>query len=448
MRRRLNMFKQKIKYKRAVFLWMIFLFSTSIQAQQKLSLDDALKMALQNNFSIQIAKNDAEITKINNYAGAAGMLPNVVGTALQDNQTANTNQKYLNGTENNKTAATTNQFNANAELGWTIFDGLKMFATKNRLNELQQIGELRMRSQIEQIFTRIIKAYFDVVLAKRQLKIVTDQKNISESRLQLAKDKLAAGKASKTESLKAQVDLNTDRSLMMRQENIFRNSKSSLNQLLARNYDVDFDVIDTITLREDFVLGDIESKIVSQNAGVLIAKKNQYVSVLAIREINAERAPTIQLKSGYNYSNQVSQAGFLQSSSSNGFHYGAGLNINLFNGFSVNRRLQNAKLTQRTSELVFNDSLLRIQTQVQQAFNTYMVNLKLVGVEKENVNVAQENFDIADEQYKVGVITSIELRDAQQNLLISENRLLTSYYDAKISETELLRLSGELLKLK
>ncbi len=417
-------------------------------AQDTLSLDAALRIALQNNFAIQIARNEAEVSKINNYAGAAGMMPFINGTALQDNQTANINQQFLNGTENARNGATSSQLNANVELGWNIFDGFKMFATKSKLNELQQIGELRMRAQIEQIFMRITKAYLDVLLSKRQLQLLLDQRSISESRLQLANDKLSAGKASKTEVLKAQVDLNTDRSLMMRQEIVYKNNKATLNQLLARNYDIEFDVVDTILIKTDFVLNDIETKTLAQNANVLIAKKNQQVSLLTRREIYAERMPTIQLKGGYNYNNQQSQAGFLQSSTSNGMHYGAGLNINLFNGFSVSKRLQNARLSERTSTLIYNDSLLKIKTSVQQTYNTYVSNLALVTVEKENVKVAQENFDIANEQYKVGVITSIDLRNAQQNLLISTNRLLNAYYDAKLSEAELLRLSGELLTLK
>ncbi len=433
---------------RIVIAFVLLSFTIKLQAQDTLSLDAALKIALQNNFAIQIAKNDAEVSRINNYAGAAGMMPFVNGTAVQDNQTANINQQFLNGTENSRNAATSSQLNANVELGWNIFDGLKMFATKNKLEELQQIGELRMRSQIEQIFMRITKAYLDVLLSKRQLQLILDQKSISESRLQLANDKLSAGKASKTEVLKAQVDLNTDRSLMMRQEITYKNNKATLNQLLARNYDIDFDVVDTILIKTDFVLNDVETKTVTQNANMLIAKKNQQVSLLTRREIYAERMPTIQLKGGYNYNNQQSQAGFLQSSTSNGIHYGAGLNINLFNGFSVSKRLQNARLSERTSTLIYNDSLLKIKTTVQQTYNTYVSNLALVTVEKENVKVAQENFDIANEQYKVGVITSIDLRNAQQNLLISTNRLLNAYYDAKLSETELLRLSGELLTLK
>lgn len=414
-------------------------------AQQVLNLSDVLTIALNNNYAIQLAKNEAELSKNNNRIGAAGMLPNVAGTALQDNQVVNTKQQFLNGTENNKDGAKSSQLNANVELGWTIFDGLKMFATKSKLNELQSIGELRMRSQIEQNFTRVIRAYYDVVLAKQQTNVNRSALAISENRVQLAQDKYDAGRASLNEVLKARVDLNTDKSNLMKQEIKYKNSKNQLNQLLARDVNTDFDVPDSIALNTELKLNDLSTKVMAQNADVLAAKRTQHVNELAIQEINAERMPTIQLRSGYNYSKQTSEAGFLQSSQNLGYHYGAALNINLFNGFDVDRRLQNAKITLKSSEFIYKDSLLKLQNNLQQSYNTYMLNNNLVQFEKENVSIVTQNFSITNEQYKVGTITSLELRDAQQNLLLSNNRYLSATYDAKLAEVELMRISGDLM---
>ena len=149
-----------------VFISLIFL---NARAQQILTLNEVLKLALENNFSIQVAKNEAEISKNNNYAGAAGMLPTIAASANQDNVVNNTQQKFLNGTENNRDDAKSYQLNTGVELGWTIFDGLKMFATKNKLNQLQEIGELKMKLQIEQVFSKVTRAYFEIVQHKKVL---------------------------------------------------------------------------------------------------------------------------------------------------------------------------------------------------------------------------------------------------------------------------------------
>lgn len=432
--------------KKTLYISFAFLLTPPLYAQEILTLEDALRAALQNNYSIQVAKNDAEIARNNNSAGAAGMLPFVSATAAQDNQRVNTQQEFLNGTSNNVDGAKNNSLAANVELGWNIFDGFKMFATKNKLEELQKVGELRMRNNIEQTFVRVTKAYYDVMLAKQQLKSTAQTAENSENRLAIADDKYKAGKAARTEYLRAQVDLNTDKAALMRQENTLRNAKTGLNQLLARDLNTTFDVPDSIDSYATYKLDELLGKTTAQNANLQLAKTNERVSLLNIKEIRAERMPLVQLRSGYNFSRQESQAGFLQSAQNSGIHYGAALSINLFNGFDVNRRLKNAQIVLRQNQLIYSDSLIRMQSSIQQAYNNYVLGLTLVDFEKENTKVARENFQIADEQYQVGVITSIELRDAQENLLLSEIRLFTAQYEAKLNETELLRLSGELVK--
>ncbi len=445
------MFNSNLKFMRNVFLFAFLLFANFIHAQQLFSLDDALKIALQNNYSIQVSKNDADIAKINNYAGNAGMMPRVMGSVLQDNQKANTDQEYAKSF--NRPPAKTigseiNQLSASAELGWTIFDGFKMFATKNKLKELQDIGEIRMRFQIEFIFNRVVRAYFDVVLGKQLLNQNKESVKLSQDRLSLAKDRFTAGKAAKNEVLNAQVDLNTDRSALKRQETAIKNSKALLNQIIARDPNTDFDVPEKIIVNTELKLDALRSNAASQNTSVMLAKKNQKVAAFGIKEIQSERMPNLQLYTGYDYANQRSQSGILQYSSSLGYHFGGGVTLNIFNGFSVTKRLQVAQIGFKESDLVLKDTLSRIDLSVQQSYNTYLMDIDLIKFEKENVEVAQQNFDLANDQYKIGVISSIELRQAQQNLILSQSRYLSVQYEAKLAETDLLRLSGGLFVLK
>jgi outer membrane protein TolC len=417
------------------------------QAQKILILNEALKLALENNFSIQVARNEAEISKNNNYAGAAGMLPTLAASANQDNVVNNTQQKFLNGTENNRDVAKSNQLNAGVELGWTIFDGLKMFATKNKLNQLQEIGELKMKLQIEQIFSRVIRAYFEIVQLKKVLNALQQSVTISTERLKLTNDKFTLGKVSKAEVLKAQVDLNTDKSAYMKQLNTLQNAKINLNQLLARSLIIDFEVAENILINKDLKLNELQNKAQLQNTNLLIVKKNNQISSTIINEIKAERLPTLQFKTGYNFNKQSSEAGFLQSSQNNGFHYGAALNFNLFNGFTTDRRITNAILNLKSTDITLKDSLNKLDLAVKQTFNNYSLALQLLALEIENIDLAKNSFELVNEQYKVGVITAIELRDAQQKLLLSETQLSTLQLEAKIAEIELQRLCAEITKM-
>lgn len=416
-------------------------------AQQVLSLDDALRAALENNYSIQIYKNDAAIAANNNRPGAAGMLPVISGTAVQDNQIIDSKQKFLNGTENNRSGAKNNSLNAGVELTWTIFDGMKMFATRNKLEELQKAGESRMKMQIEQTMIRVVRGYYDVMLAQQQLRAAEEQRKNSAVRRDLAKEKYSAGKIAKTELLKAEVDLNTDESNRIRTENQLRSSKIALNLLLARDLETPCLLPDSIPEPAEYKLDELMSKASSENTSLKWAKENQRVNELGLRELSAERMPTIQFRSGYNYSMQQSQAGFLQSAQSNGLHFGAGLSMNLFNGFDLDKRLVNAKLALKSSAFSYKDTLAKLQQNVLIAFNNLTMSKQLSIVEKYNVSIAIQNYEIASEQYQSGVITALELRDAQQNVLNTKLRWFSSAYESRMNEVELLRLTGELGKM-
>lgn len=424
----------------------LLLVQHNVDAQTILNLQEAYEIALQNNFSIRVAQNDVVVTRNNNQIGNAGMLPTVLGTVNQDKQIVNTRQHFLTGTENNRNNAKSTFLNANVELGWTVFNGMKMFVTREKLQELEVIGGLRLRQQIEQIFSRVAKAYYDAVINKQQIKSSKTFIDISEKRLKVAEAKVLAGKSAKSEVLLAKVNLNSDKAALMRLQTLYKNSKLSLNQLMAKEITFDYEVADTILLTDNIKLDDVRNKAFDQNTGVQISKVNQKVNYLQVKEIRSERFPLIQLRSGYNYSQQKSEAGFVQSASNNGYHFGGGLSLNIFNGFDVNRRLNNAQLLYRSSELLYKDSLSKLDMAVTQAYNTYATNIELWHFELTNLDVAQQNFSIAKDQNDQGVISSNDLRIAQVNLLQNINRLLIAAYDARLSEVELQRLSGGLIK--
>ncbi|MCK6610678.1 MAG: TolC family protein [Bacteroidia bacterium] len=409
-----------------------------------LGAEETWIIALENNFSIQIAKNDEQVGRNNNSLGNAGMLPTVNGVLNQDNTVTNTKQTFLNGSSNDRNGAKADQLNAAVELGWTIFDGFKMFATKGRFEQLQQQGELRVRLQMEQVFVRLMKGYFDLVLATRLLKLEEETDQLSTLRLKLAEDRFQAGKASKAELLNARVDRDTDKARLLRQKNQLELLKTQLNQLMGRDLKLDFQVDTVIQFRKELALADLEQHTLSGNTGLRMLKSAEAVNYYQLKEIQAERMPSITVKGGYNYSRSNSEAGFLQRASNLGYHYGAGVNLNIFNGNSVGRRIENARLGIKNAELIYKDSSSKVLQALYQQFRVYKTSIELIELEKNRVETARLNVEIAVEQYKQGVISPLEFRQSQQNLLQAENSLLQSLYEGLMSELELKRISGGL----
>jgi len=429
--------------------WRIFLvclcFNHLVQAQTSLSLKQAYELALANNFSIQIAANDFDITKKNNVIGNAGMLPSVNGVVNQDNQVVDTKQKFLSGAENNRDAAKSNSLQAGVEMNWTLFNGMKMFATKRRLAELEALGKLRLKQQIENTLSKVARTYLDALLAKEQLLIASQLLALGEKRLTVAKAKVAAGKSAKSEVLNVQVNLHADQANVRRLEALYKNNKLALLQLLGLQTTFNFEVSDTWVASDLVSFEAFKESAMQYNIGVQATQLGREIAHTSIRELKGDRYPSVQLKTGYTYNQQVSEAGFLQSSNNRGLHYGFGVNLPIFNGFDLDRKIGIAKINQRSAELYYKDSLLKLEIAIAQAYENVKTNMAFFQIEEANVNLAKENYDLAREQQENGLLSINDLRVAEVNYMQSMQRKLQAAYEAKLSEIELERLSGKLL---
>src|SRR3569832_2360865 len=219
--------------------YLLIFFSQAL-AQEKLSLSDAIALALKNNYSILIAHNEEEIAKNNYSIGNAGMLPAVAATASGTTNNNNILQHYATGLEVNKNGVASTNLNAGIGFNWILFDGLRMFATYNRLGELNERQKLLSKVEIENLVEQIITGYFNIVQQAQLLKATQDNIDVYNERLRITEAKFQIGSSSKLDYLQAKVDLNEQKSIQMKEETALSNAKISLNQLLARAVDTQF----------------------------------------------------------------------------------------------------------------------------------------------------------------------------------------------------------------
>jgi outer membrane protein TolC len=172
--------------------------------------------------------------------------------------------------------------------------------------------------------------------------------------------------------------------------------------------------------------------------------KNQILSDLDIRSIRSRYYPSLSLNTGYTYTNSESQAGFLLSNRTTGFTYGASLNLTLFNRLENRRLMQNARIEQENRELEINDLKLTLTSNLNQVWNNYNNNLRILALESQNLESARENLDIARARYRLGDLAGIEMREIQQNFLNASNRFINAQYLAKVAEITLKQISGSI----
>lgn len=426
------------------FLLLIFLTTLPSQAQDLLTLREAINLALENNYTIQIARNETTIAENNTSLGNAGFLPTASLSAGYNGTIANTTQRFLDGSTTERDGAQTTRQTAGTQVYWRLFDGLGRFATYDRLKALADQQQLLARSSSELIVADVIISYYDIARQQLQRDVLQEAVDISAERLRIAELRRDLGSASELEVRQARLDLNTDRAALLRQESALVVTKAAFNQLLVRPLDLTYTVADSIDVTMGLSQAALLEEATASNTAVQATERAREVASLELHEIRAERLPTLDLSAGYNYSDLTAETGFLLANRSNDFSYGATLGFNLFDGFDRRRRAENATVRIRNAELAIEDARTQVQTNVNRFYQEYRNSLLLIALERENLDLARQNVDIALERFRLGTTTSIELREVQESLTRAQSRLLVAQFEAKRAETELRRLSGRL----
>lgn len=430
--------------KKNIIAFLVLLGSVLGNAQEVLTIKDAVAIALENNFEIKIASNNLNIDKVNMSEGNAGMLPTITGSVVDNNRVQNSSQTLQTGQVNSLKNAKNNSLNYGVSLDWTIFDGLRMFARYDQLKELQKLGETRLKQTILLKIAEVNATYFDLVQQQQQLIAIDSTILISSQRLQLAENRFKIGKASKLEVLNAQVDLNTDKVTLLRQKELYANNKIKLNQILARDVKKEFTVLNDIKVDNSLVLPQLIELAKQQNPQLqtqIIAKN---VSELQLKQVKASRYPVVSLNTGYNFQNTESSLGFTRESSARGFNYGFSATLNIFDGFAQNRNEKIAKFELENTKLAIEQQSQVLESQLSTFYQTYLTNLELINLEQNNEAIAKQNLAITIDKLKIGTITTIEFRAAQLNYVNARVRNSNAQYQAKLSEIALKELAGNI----
>jgi outer membrane protein len=426
------------------------LLSIVSYAQEKVSLEQVITLAVERNYDVKLSRNTAAaVATTDSYAWAA-FLPTVNATGSYVINQNRQQFEYTNVSNNKKGPAKGNNSAAAVQLVWTLFDGTKMFATRERIAVLKEQGELIVKDQIVNTIAQIITNYFDVVRQKQQLMAIQEQMGVNEERVKLAEKKLQVGTGSKPELLQAKVDFNTQRTQALQQQAAIEQLKERLNALVGEQLPTLYDVSDSISINLTLAEDSISNNIVTKNYGLQSLRRNIDIANLSLRERRDEFFPVLNFNAAYNYNqtNNIQLINLLGPiySLSRGFNYGLSINMPIFNGLATRRNIQLARINAERQQVLYEQQKTTVNIALKNAFINYRNTKNILAIEEETILLAKENVSIALERFRRGNTTYIELRTAQQSLADAYNRLISARYNSKLAETELLRLNGTLLK--
>lgn len=422
----------------------------SVFSQKQILLDEVIALALENGYDVRLSKNALEAVSTDNNFAVGGFLPQLNGTASTTWNNNNQKLEFQDASRNNSGKAESNNTAAGVQLSWLLFDGTRMFATRERLAEMERQGEVNVKNQMVNTIAQVVTNYYNIIQQKQQLRALEELMLLNEERVRLADRKLSVGAGIKQELLQAKLDLNAQRTQFINQQTAIEQLKNQLNVLVGMKLPGIYEVSDSIEINLNITKEEIADNIDSKNFLLQSMRQSMSVAQLQYRERFGEYFPTISFGAAYNYSftdNKTLINPFQAlSNRSNGYNYGFTLGVPILNNFVTRRNVQRAQINFNRQGLLYDQQRAVINTSVHNAYVNYDNARKILLIEEENILLAKENTNIAMESFKRGVSTFIEQRTAQQSLEDAYNRLINARYLAKVAETELLRLSGDLLK--
>lgn len=443
------MLKPSVIHFFAAILFAIALLPTSARGQNLLTLQQAIDAALKHNYDIETVRLDSTSYAIDNKFRDAVFLPQLNGVATRVFNNNNQRQLLADGSVKERDGIKSNNLQAAVNLNWVLFDGLRMFATRAKLEEFTRLGSYAIRQQVTVSIASVINNYYNIVRQKQQLRAIEEQISINDERVQLANKKFSVGLGAKPELLQAKVDLNAQKAAQLTQETLIAQLKEQLNQLMGAPVTTSFEVSDSIPINNNLSISNVKQQVQLANPTIQLAQKNIDISRLTYKELRADLLPNVAINSAFNFSrvnNSVVINNFTPLFNRNqGLNYGLSVNVPILNAFSARRAVKQARLDIQTQQVLLENQVSQIDVSVNNAYKDYELYKKLLALEEDNIQLAKENVNIALQRFRLGISTNLELREAQISLEQGYDRLIAARYNTKVAETELLRLQGNIV---
>lgn len=443
----------QLKRKQIVSILLI-LFTTSAVAQvQKplvvdtvLNLQECIEIGLKNNFDLQIVRNEELISDNNVTLGNAGFLPEASINSGYNIRSNNSNQLPMEGGDAVETRnSNTQTLDAGVNLNWTIFEGFRVQTNYKRLKELQSVGELYTRIEVEYLVAGLTSEYYNYVQQQIRLGNFQYAVSLSKERLRIVEARYQVGSLSRLDLQQARVDFNADSSMLIQQYEIVNRSRIRLNELMGVDVDKQFMAADTTILFNSALLkDDLLNRTMEQNTFLQLSESNLTLSELELSSLRSRNYPYLRLNTGYGFTHFDYNQGNFDKQRTWGPNVGVTIGYTLFDGFNRSREQKNQQIRIKNRELELQRDKLAIESDFANMWMAYQNNIELTTLEVESLENAKINYEIAMERYRIGDLSGLELREAQNSLLEAEQRLLTAQYNTKLYEISLMQISGSI----
>ena len=432
-----------------ILILFITLLSTNIIAQEKLTLDKAIGIALHKNSTLLKSSSQIEGYESNVQAAYGNFLP-TLGASAEWRWTKSDNQGFfvdqITGQVIQGGDQSTQRRSYNIGLGsnWTLFDGLSNFASLSQSqNELESAQYYLERIKQDIVF-QTMSLYYDIVYTEQLLKVKQDDLKWNEKNLETIKERNRLGAATLADVYQQEVAKGNAELELIRTDNNLQTAKKDLLFYLGIDVLEEFEFADSLTVNEEKILNtdllkDYENitELVDQALNQRFDYKSALLNLASARSgvtiAESGHWPSLNASGNYIWSgNSIDEV-----DKNKDLQIGLSLNLPIFLGWSVSNSVQLAEVQSKITELELSDLERDIKRQIKTNFLNLQAAQKGLVVSQNNIAAARENLKIEEEKYALG---SGKLLD----VLIANSRYTNALTDLLNSQFAYIVLSQQL----
>lgn len=405
---------------------------------QKLTLKQAIALALSSNHDILIEQNNLQQTETRVTRGNAGMWPTAQlnsGVTLSTNAI---NQRFANGLEISNPAAQTANLNAGVGINWVLFDGGRIRLAYQNLKQEDILARLQLKATIQQTVAEVMKNYSQLIILDLQTQSIKKALELSELKLKVAQRNSEIGKGSRVELLQSQIEVNTLRSQLIKLSQSRSTALNSLATLTGSKQSIEIDASQEEILPAIPALSEIINRLSQSNPALVRLNEQRKLAENNWKISRSDNLPQLTWLGNYNFSRNNSNAGFALFNQTSGPLTGLQLSVPLYDGKQVQNRIKVAELQRKNADLELNKEGFRIENEVKELYQRLELQNELVRMANESKAWAEEYQTIAVKRYETGTIDYTLVLDAQRNFVDALNQWQTA-------EQELVNLKVEVL---
>ena len=433
---------------------LLFAFSiTELQAQETVTLKQAIEYALQNKADAQNAQLDIRNADYQIMEAKAGALPKINGVAnitynpiLQT--TALDAGAFSGGPSNIQLITLGQKWNAGAgvQLSQALFNQ-QVFIGLKAAKSTKEFYQLNAELTEEQIIERVSNAYFQVFTIQQKKETLENSYASTEKARNIIKSLFDNGLAKKIDLDRTNVNLTNINTILKQQQNAINQAENALKFYMGMPIEnkielVKADMEITPHLLDETVRTDERSEIKILNKQRELLQYNK-------KAVEAAYYPTVNLNANYSWQG-LGDKFPLTNGKKNGVYWAdysaitLGVNIPIFNGFATKARVEMAQIELDKLDVSIKDTKLSLDLSYQNAKSQIENSLLALENQKANVSLAETVTSNTKHNYQYGLANLTELLEAENALVEAKNNYSNAILEYKIAEIQYYKAKGEL----